>query len=224
MTYHAPPPAAVPSAHSWRRIVLAAAVLAFLGASAGTALGLTRSKNDGGGGAVTAQPTPSVSTTQPPTESASPPCTSECPTTGPTTGYRTTSVPHVVGHDEAGARKRLQDRDLNAQVRYTCADEGAAGTVTAQNPHGDTQVRAGSNVSLEVRGVSVQNVVGQYHGDAKHILETAGLTVVVNHRQPGAAGGSVSSQSPGANSCVKPGSTVTITVGQPTTSASAAGG
>jgi hypothetical protein len=213
------PGAPATSSRAWPMILAAVAVLALLGAGVGGVLGgLARDRKSDTH--VTTQGSPAASPTPEPSESGPTQCTSDCPTQGPDNRTRTTTVPQVVGHDEAGARSRLKDRGLGANVKYVCDEPASAGTVTAQSPRGETQVNVGSNVSLQVRGVTVLNVVGQYHADAKARLEEAGFTVVVNNKQNGAAGGAVTSQSPAGNACVKVGSTVTLNVGQTNASSS----
>jgi serine/threonine-protein kinase len=201
-----------PPSRAWVKVVLAAVVLAMVGAGVGTAYGLARDDQDDP--ATRADPTPTVTITGSSSEPTPSECSSGCPSAGPTQGARTVSVPHVVGHNEADARQAVRDRGLNPQVRYACSSSGTVGAVTAQSPQGNSQVKVGNNVSLDVRGATVPDVMGQYHGDARHALEEAGFTVEINNRQPGTAGGGVTGQNPGAHACVKHGSSVKITVGR----------
>src|SRR5262249_9116422 len=141
-------------------------------------------------------------------------CASGC-TTQDSGGYQRAVVPSVVGYSEYDARNKIQDRGLTVQVRYACTEQTTAGRVTDPSPRGGSRVANGSRVSLQVQGARVLNVVGQYHANAKAELESSGFKVVENNLQPGASGGAVSAQSPAAGSCLKPGSTVTLTVGTP---------
>ncbi len=148
---------------------------------------------------------------------------------GNQTGTTTTkvNVPWVTNKNESYARTTLKDAGLTAQVKYVCRDGVDPGVVTDQSPNGDTQANKGSKVSLKVQGIKVRDVVGTAHADAKSQLQGDGLQVVEKDAQPGDAGGAVSKQSPSAGSCVRPGSTVTITVGtttDPSTPASPASG
>jgi serine/threonine-protein kinase len=216
----------VQSVRTWRQVLFAAIVLAFLGAAVGTAFGMVRvSSTDpsrvtqrGSQPAVTPSPSPSPSP-------SSGPSTQE--TTGPNDGggeTRTTDpvdclVPKVIGSNEHYARKKLADTcGLTVDVKYTCTDQAEAGKVLNQMPAADSRVKRNSKATLTVRSdlVAVPNVVGQAKDYAKSTLEQAGfkVSVVSPSPQPGSTlTNKVASQNPAANSCQKAGSTVTITIG-----------
>jgi len=224
------------SVQTWRQILFAAIVLTFIGATVGTAFGMVRTSNAASERASQHASQPGVS----PSASASPSVSpgtadqvSDQTATNPDntgTGAGTTQtqntnrckVPKVIGWKEADARKKLTDCGLTInQVKYLCEEQTEAGKVLWQSPDADNTVDRGGKASLNVQGVLVRNVVGQYYGDAKSMLEHDGFKVNINNLQPGASGGSVSAQNPAANSCQKWGSTVTITVGTKTTTSSA---
>jgi PASTA domain len=200
-----------------RRVVLAAAVLAFLGAGVGTAFGLagkTEQPGDPGASSVTTSPTAEASEspgeTQPPTETQSAETRTSNPGGG---GHQTTKVPHVVGHDEDTARNKVRERNLSAKVKYVCSGRETPGKVVAQNPQGDATAAVNSTVSLDVQGVSVPHVVGKDEPDAETELQNAGLTVNVSAKADASAkAGKVLSQNPSGGTCVKKGSPVTIVV------------
>ena len=219
-----------------RHLLLAVAVLAFFGATVGTAFGMTSSSSPD-------KRTTSQHATQGPSPSASgdqgdqaAQDASSGDQTGTGTdadqngqdgqngqtgqnGTQTTKVtlPWVKDQNETYARNKIKDAGLTAQVKYVCQDGVDPWTVVDQSPNGDTQANKGSKVQLKVQGIKVRNVVGTYHADAKSQLESDGLKVVEKDAQSGDAGGAVSKQSPAGGSCVKPGTTVTITVGTTTT-------
>ncbi len=228
--------------HTLRHLLLAAAVLAFFGATVGTAFGMTTSSSDD-----KRHTTAQHASQEPPASPSGAPQSAEqqaatgdqtgadnagTQDTNPGNGNPTTtqkvSVPWVTNQNESYARDKIKDAGLTVgQVKYVCVDGKDPGTVTDQSPNGDTQATKNSKVSLKVQGVKVQNVVGVYHADAKSQLEHDGLKVVEKDLQPGDAGGAVSAQNPSGGSCVKPGATVTITVGtttDPSTSPSADAG
>jgi PASTA domain len=238
--------------HTVRHLLLAVAVLAFFGATVGTAFGMTNSSSadrrtvsdsqgaspsssssasgdQGGQAAQDASSGDQTGTTD--TTSTGADQGDQTGQTGQTgtdgSGNQTTkvTVPWVKNQNETYARGKIKDAGLTAQVKYVCQDGVDPWTVVDQSPNGDTQANKGSKVQLKVQGVKVLSVVGVYHADAKSQLEGQGLKVVEKDAQPGDSGGAVSKQNPAGGSCVKPGTTVTITVGtttDPTTSPSPA--
>lgn len=225
-----------------RHLLLAVAVLAFFGATVGTAFGMTSSNS------ADRRTTGQHATQGPSTGTSGDPRTAQQAATGDQSGDQSgaqsgsgnqtgnqtgdqtgqngtngntgtttkVNVPWVTNQNETYARNKLKDAGLTAQVKYVCQDGVDPGVVTDQSPNGDTQADKGSKVSLKVQGVKVRDVVGTDHADATSQLQGDGLQVVEKNAQAGASGGAVTKQSPGAGSCVRPGSTVTITVGTTT--------
>jgi len=214
-------------ADGWRRVAVAVAALAFLGAGAGTAFGLSRGGEEpgappGSGGSspsVTAEASSSESTIASGTPSTGgTDCGPSCPTQ-PTDGTRMVAVPHLVGIDEATARKRIQERGLSPKVQYICSGGGTAGAVTAQHPSANSQVAAGRTVTVEVVGVQVPNVVEYNVTYAQELLTQRGLQTGVTEKVSRTAElDTVLAQNPAAHSCVRPGSTVTLTIAAQVTS------
>jgi serine/threonine-protein kinase len=223
-----------------RHLLLAVAVLAFFGATVGTAFGMTSSSsNDRHTTAQHASQPPSTapSADQSAQEAATGDQTGQTNTTGQngqtdpntnsghqngngnnngTTTVKVT-VPWVKDQNETYARNKLKDAGLVAWVKYVCVDGVDPGVVTEQSPNGDTQADKDSKVSLKVQGVKVPSVVGATKSDATSQLEQAGLKVSAK-----GGDGAVTKQSPSAGSCVKQGSTVTIYGDTPVTNGSTA--
>jgi hypothetical protein len=214
-----------------RHLLLAVAVLAFFGATVGTAFGMTSSSSSDRH--ATAQhgsqpPSPTPSGDQQSAQEAASGDQTGSDTTGQngqadpnanngngsqtgdgnnngTTTVKVT-VPWVKDQNESYARDKLKNAGLTAWVKYVCVDGVDPGVVTEQSPNGDTQADKGSKVTLKVQGVNVPSVVGATKSDATSQLEQAGLKVSAK-----GGDGAVTKQSPSGGSCVKQGSTVTIT-------------
>jgi len=225
-----------------RHLLLAVAVLAFFGATVGTAFGMTSSSSNdrhatAQHGSQPPSPTPSGDQ-QSAQEAASgdqtgPDTTGQNGQTDPnanngngsqtgngnnngTTTVKVT-VPWVKDQNESYARDKLKNAGLTAWVKYVCVDGVDPGVVTEQSPNGDTQADKGSKVTLKVQGVKVPSVVGTTKSDATSQLEQAGFKVSAK-----GGDGAVTKQSPGGDSCVKQGSTVTITADSTTTTSPSA--
>ena len=219
---------------TWRQVVFATIVLAFIGATVGTAFGMVRTKSDADDRHASEHaPQPAVSPSVTPSSAGQAEQVANQSSGGPTTdagnatGQNTNQnqnqnenrckVPNVIGYHEADARKKLTDCGLKiGEVRYGCDEQAEAGKVTWQSPDGGNMADRGSKASLLVQGVKVPSVIGQYWADAKASLEHLGFKVTVNNPQSGSSGGSVSAQNP-SSGCLKAGSTITITVGTTTT-------
>jgi hypothetical protein len=219
------------TSQTMRQIVFATIVLAFLGATVGTAFGMVRTSRDDGSQSARqgSQPGVSPSVTTTPSGGTAEQVADQT-NTGTNTGANTDAgtgqterpnhckVPKVITLKEDEARKKLTDCGLaKGDVKYTCDEQTEPGKVVWQSLEPGAWAERGTKVSIKVQGVTVPDVIGQYHGDAKGMLEHAGLKVTVNNNQPGASGGAVTAQSPAGHSCVKVGATVTITVGTATT-------
>lgn len=221
---------------AWKRVVFVAVVLTFLGASAGVAFGLARpsarpvadQRHDTAaaaavpsGGAQQRSGDASPVTPGPSAASSGDGTGDTSGNTGGNTnggnGTTTTkvSVPGVNGLAESDARTQLKNKGLGVTVKYSCDGSADPGKVGYQNPYSGTSVGKGTKVALTVGGVQVPDVTGQDHADGRSQLEALGLKVSENDPQSGTAGGAVSRQGPSGGSCVKPGSTVTLWVGTP---------
>jgi eukaryotic-like serine/threonine-protein kinase len=139
------------------------------------------------------------------------------------TGPPATQIPDVSGDDPATATQTLN----NAGFRVGRTDNQASATVPAGQVIG-TDPRAGTNaaqgttvrliVSTGPQTTTVPNVLGQTQSDATASLTGAGFQVsVLTQPSTPANNGRVIAQSPLPNQQAAQGSTVTITVGQAST-------
>ncbi len=137
------------------------------------------------------------------------------------------AVPGVVDQDVEEATRTLEDAGFKVRTNEQESDDKDPGTVLAQDPPADTQLRKGQTVTLTVakesEQVDVPDVVDDPADEAAETLSAAGFTVRIE-RVPvddPVDDGVVLSQRPTAGSKkAKRGAGVTITVGrfvQPTT-------
>lgn len=126
------------------------------------------------------------------------------------------SMIQVVGDDVSTASEKLKAIGLTPKVveENNSADPDI---VFAQDPPADSPVDKGAEVTIRVskglEKVKVPNVVGKAEETARSLLEDAGFEVTVDHQpDDNVSQGFVSKQTPGANSQIDSGSTVTITV------------
>jgi beta-lactam-binding protein with PASTA domain len=131
-------------------------------------------------------------------------------------GPASVSVPSVIGLTYADASSALRNDGFAVERRDVDSDE-AKGIVVDQSPSGSA--RPGSTVTLSVskgpQNATVPDVTSQDEGSAQSTLESAGFVARIVRQDvtdPG-LGGIVLSQSPTGGTKAKPGSTVTITVG-----------
>ena len=133
-------------------------------------------------------------------------------------GQKLTIVPKVTGMTEEEATKKLEESDLEVVVNEEFNDKVEAGYVISQDVDPETEVGAGSTVTITVsKGIetsTVPNVIGKSEEDAKKELESAGLTVsaTLTEEDRTKDNGVVIKQSLEAGSTVPKGSTMTITV------------
>ncbi|MFF7212016.1 Stk1 family PASTA domain-containing Ser/Thr kinase [Streptomyces sp. NPDC008238] len=134
-------------------------------------------------------------------------------------GPERVKVPGVVGEELAEAKRRLKAAGLSpGTVSREFSDEVPQGRVISTDPGSGASRRPDSAVSLVVsKGAPVDapDLVGQPLEDARRQLEDAGLRVKVDPRQvfsDQADEGAVAGQSPGANTRLAAGDTVTLTV------------
>jgi hypothetical protein len=215
------------------RVIIAVAVLAFLGAGVGTAFGMAGNRATGtqtGAGPLnsataTADPTQTATDTTATTDPTADPslgCPAGCGNgTGNQGGVTQVPVPGVVDTNVTYAQAQLNQAGFKSTTGWSCGGSADPGKVLNQDPRGNSQANKGSTVKLTVQGVKVLDEVGKYWETAKSDLSNAGFKVSVKYNTNGSSSTSVSSQTPAGGSCVQSGSTVTITVNQsaPTTNA-----
>jgi serine/threonine-protein kinase len=141
-------------------------------------------------------------------------------------GPQTVPVPDVTGEVESTAVVNLTNAGLIGGTVTQQPSSQPSGTVLSQNPAGGSLVPKGSTVDLTVAKPQQQqtlvNVVGESAGTAGAKLGAAGYNVTIVNQtvsNPSQVG-KVIHQSPSAGQTVNHGSTVTITVGQPSTTTS----
>ncbi|MEU4095158.1 Stk1 family PASTA domain-containing Ser/Thr kinase [Streptomyces sp. NPDC026673] len=134
-------------------------------------------------------------------------------------GPERVKVPDVVGTTLAEAKQRLKTAGLSpATVTREFSDEVPRGRVISTDPGSGASRRPDSAVSLVVsKGVPVDapDVIGQPLEDARQQLEESGLRVRIDPRRvysDQADEGAVAEQSPGANTRLAAGDTVTLTI------------
>ena len=135
-------------------------------------------------------------------------------------GQKLTIVPKVTGMTREEATQSLEESDLEVVVNEEFDSKVEAGYVISQDVDPETEVGAGSTVTITVsKGVetsTVPNVVGKSETDAKSEIESAGLTVsaTLTDEDRTKDNGVVLKQSLEAGTSVEKGSSMTITVNQ----------
>jgi eukaryotic-like serine/threonine-protein kinase len=132
-------------------------------------------------------------------------------------GGKTYAVPLVQGMPVAKAEQQITSAHLKSTVVDQANSTVAKGDVIKTSPPQGNNVPANTVVTLYAstgpQQVTVPNVVGETSTAAQNALSGKGLNVKqVADAASTAAKGTVTKQSPGANSTVSPGSTVTIYV------------
>jgi beta-lactam-binding protein with PASTA domain len=94
------------------------------------------------------------------------------------------AVPNVLTYNEQQAVDRLEEVDLEAEVKHVNGDRKTAGTVTAQDPIAGTQVEPNSSVTITVNdgpkmGKIPSGLEGKDLDEAKEILAEEKFTNVV---------------------------------------------
>jgi eukaryotic-like serine/threonine-protein kinase len=94
------------------------------------------------------------------------------------------AVPNVLTYNEQQAVDRLEEVDLEAEVKHVNGDRKTAGTVTAQDPIAGTQVEPKSTVTITVNdgpkmGKIPSGLEGKDVNEARGILEEENFTNVV---------------------------------------------
>jgi eukaryotic-like serine/threonine-protein kinase len=135
-------------------------------------------------------------------------------------GQARVGVPNVIGETESAAKSALQNAGFSVTTTSQNSSTVKSGDVVSQSPSGNTQAAKGSTVSLVISQgpapVNVPGVKGDTAQQATNTLQAAGFRVTQQTKavKRQANNGIVLSQSPGAGSSQKKGSTVTIVVGQ----------
>ena len=133
-------------------------------------------------------------------------------------GQKIVKVPKVVGKTQEEAVELLENEDLIVVIAEEPSKKIEAGYVISQDVPENTEVGAGSTVTITVStGVEeslVPNVVGRTEAEAKKLIEEAGLTLatVLNSEDTTKDNGIVLKQSVDAGETVEKGSKITITV------------
>lgn len=119
-------------------------------------------------------------------------------------------VPNVTNLSESDARASIERAGFVCAVNYSASETVEEGFVMSQNPSGGQKADKGSTVTITVsKGsdkVTVPDVTGMTPAQAKSMLESMGLSVVIS----GSGTTRVNSQSPSAGSKVPKGTTITL--------------
>jgi len=135
-------------------------------------------------------------------------------------GQKIVKVPKVTGMEEGPAKEALEAEDLEVEVVEEFDKKVQAGVVISQDVDANTEVGAGTKVTITVsKGLemtTVPNVVGKGAEEAKKELQDAGLTVTATLTEQDTTkdDGKVLKQSLEAGTSVEKGATLTITVNQ----------
>jgi len=134
-------------------------------------------------------------------------------------GPKLSKVPVLVGSQRRLAVQQIRGRGLSPSVSEE-EDSSPAGEVISQSPSAGTEVEPGSTVSIVVSSgeeqPTVPNVIGRSRSEAVEAVRAAGLTPSVEEEETEVTGkvGRVLDQFPPPGAELKPGDTVTITVGK----------
>lgn len=133
-------------------------------------------------------------------------------------GQKIVKVPKVTGKTQEEAQQLLESEDLIVVIVEEPSKKIEAGYVISQDIAENTEVGAGSTVTITVStGVEeslVPNVVGKTEAEAKKLIEEAGLTLATTlySEETSKDDGVVLKQSLDAGETVEKGSNITITV------------
>lgn len=134
----------------------------------------------------------------------------------------TAVVPDVVGKTAEAAERELTTNDFVVTVNTVEDDEVEAGIVVSQDPPGGDEAEVGSTITLDVSGgpadVSVPDVVGLDYDEAQSQLRELGLSVSRQNVDNDAPTGEVVDSNPSGGSAVAPGTKVTLSVSNGTSS------
>lgn len=136
-------------------------------------------------------------------------------------GTEKIAVPDVRGKSENDAKSAITAAGLSVgEVTTEYNESFAAGTVISQDPAGGTKVAAGTGVNLVVslgkrqeEKITVPPVVGKRESDARQLITSAGLGVVVKYQSSDSVpAGSVISCDPGEGTAVSKETQVTLII------------
>ncbi len=133
-------------------------------------------------------------------------------------GQKIVSVPKVIGMNEDDAKAAIEAADLKIAIEEEYNKKIEAGYVISQDVPENTEVGAGSVVTIKVsKGVEtsvVPNVVGKTEEEAKQMLKEAGITLAATKYAEDATkeDGTVLEQNLEAGETVEKDSNITITV------------
>ena len=135
-------------------------------------------------------------------------------------GPRLIEVPDVLDQSEESAIEELEEAGFQTRSIEAPSDTTEAGLVSAQSPAPGDMARRGATVQITISTgpelAPVPGVIGEIAGDARAIIDEAGFrprTVFQDVVDP-LQDGIVLDQDPAGESSARPGSTVTIFVGQ----------
>jgi serine/threonine-protein kinase len=133
------------------------------------------------------------------------------------TGASAQAVPDVVGQDPTAAQAALQSAGFQVQLAYNVDASDASGKIAMQAPDGGTQAKKGTRVTIYVNVPgSVPDVTGMAVADAEKQLRAQGYQIgniaytTDGQQQPG----QIVRTEPEANSSLRPGESVNLTVMQ----------
>ena len=135
-------------------------------------------------------------------------------------GQKIVKVPKVVGKTEEEARNALEEQDLEVVVVEEFDKKVEVGYVISQDVTPDTEVGAGSTVTITVsKGIEeviVPNVMGKPKDDAVKELQDAGLVIsaILTEQDTTKQDGTIIKQSLEGGSTAEKGAGITITVNQ----------
>ncbi len=135
-------------------------------------------------------------------------------------GPRIVAVPDIIGLTYGEAMKQLQELQLVVTRKTDSSGEKEQNTITAVEPDVGTALQAGSNITIYVSSpvnrvtTKVPKVIGMDFSTAKATLNSYGLRVgsVSEVFDDTKAPGTVLTQSVAANSSVRTGTTVNLTI------------
>lgn len=129
-------------------------------------------------------------------------------------------VPKVTGLEETAAKEALEAEDLEVKIEEEYNKKVEKGYVIGQDVEANTEVAAGTIVTIKVsQGVeetTVPNVLGKSKDDGTKELTDAGLTIsaVLTEEDKTKNDGTILKQSLNPGDTVEKGSSMTITVNQ----------
>jgi serine/threonine-protein kinase len=132
---------------------------------------------------------------------------------------QTSSVPRVIGYTADSARALLQKSGLAGKIAdHVTHPTIAQGRVVWQDPPADVLVTAGTAIDLAIsdgpQRVLIPDVAGYDEDTARLLMESAGLTVTIEHTQTSAPKGVVVNSRPPSGTALNPGRPVALVVSE----------